>query len=83
MNIPWSKWEGIGVTQIMEETHIGSKYHPLNKELFFTGGKDEDIAEMIFNNASVVELLFMLGNTSVVIQRPYGNYEVKFSRRGK
>lgn len=78
--ITWSDWEVIGVTKIVEE-HPQDKYSPLTTELFVYGGKDEDVANLIFQKMPVYNTIFMVGNTVVEVESFDMKYNVRFSRR--
>lgn len=77
--LTWSDWEAIGVTKIIEE-HPQDKYYPLTTELFVCGGKDEDVANLIFQKASVYNAMFMVGNTVVEVDCFGMKHNVRFSR---
>lgn len=78
--ISWSDWEAIGVTKVIEE-HPQVDYSPLAIELFVYGGTDEDVANLIFQKASVYNTMFMVGNTVVEVGSFGMKYNVRFSRR--
>ena len=78
--IPWKYWEVIGVTFIREAPYIRNNSHPFDKEIFFTGGSDEDIAEVLFEHMPILHLAFMHGNTRVTLDKPRGKLAFRFSR---
>jgi len=81
MKATWQQWESIGVTAIFEESYDRGNYPVFDKELFFVGGSDQDIAEMLWEHQSVAELMFTHGDICVVIEKPYGNFNIRFSRK--
>lgn len=78
--LTWSDWGAIGVTKIIEE-HPQDKYYSLTTELFVYGGRDEDVANLIFEKMPIAYTMFMVGNTVVEVDSFGMKYNVRFSRR--
>lgn len=80
---PWSKWADIGVEYI-EERHLQpseSERWPFAFEYSFKGGKDEDIAKVIYDNIGICFLYELVGDIAVEVDSVFGRkVVVRFSR---